>query len=684
MNIKRWAAAPLNREEAGKLAAQFGLSPFLAAMLQLRGFTTQPAVAAILEAGEMSDPFLMKDMDRAVERIRRALEDFEKIAIYGDYDADGVTATAILYTYLQTLGADVRFYIPQREGEGYGMNKAAVETLSREGVDLIITVDNGISALEEIEYANSLGMEVVVTDHHQPHETLPNAYAIVDAHQPEDESPFKDCSGAGVVLKLVTAMEDGDAQTVLEEFADLAAVGTVGDVVPLLGENRVIVQAGLEIMSHFSDPEAAALRPGLAALMELCGAKPTAAGLAYSVVPCINATGRMGAPERAVRLLTYEDGESARSLAQELREDNARRKKVEAEITAQAVEKIESDPALRLARIIVVDGPGWHHGVVGIVAARVTERYGKPCFVISVDGDEARGSGRSVEGFSLFGAVTACQDLMTQYGGHPMAAGVTMHKDKVEEFRRRINEYARKACPDMPALTLKLDCLLEPSGMSPGLVRELGPLEPFGSGNPQPLFGLYGVELKALRAIGAAGNHTRLSCAKGGVHFEAVRFGSSPAEFPFPAGTLVDLAVNLDIDSFRGEEKLSIIVRDVKLSGVDQEACIRSVRAYERFSRKEPLGPKEGRALTPGRDQLAAVYRLLQSHDGAWLSGEALLWNLRERRFNLGMVLICCDILQERGLIQYQVKGNNLSARMAPVKGKVDIFASPVFARLKE
>ena len=257
-----------------------------------------------------------------------------------------------------------------------------------------------------------------------------------------------------------------------------------------------------------------------------------------------------------------------------------------------------------------------------------------------------------------------------------------MNREHVEEFRRRIIDYARKACPDMPSPVLNLDCLLEPGDLSPALVRELKPLEPFGSGNPQPLFGLYGVELKALRAVGATGSHTRLSCAKDGFRFEAVRFGASPADFPFPAGAKVDLAVNLDMDHFRGVEKLSVIVRDVKLSGLDQDACIRSVRAYERFRRREPLTPKEGRALTPSRDQLAAVYRLLQSQGGAWLSGEALLWNLRERRFNLGMILVCCDVLEERGLIQYQVKGNALSARLIPVSQKVDIFASPLFARL--
>ncbi len=680
MNIKRWVAAPLDMERAGELAKSFDLPEFLAALLALRGFSGKEQAHSLLEPGTLCDPFLMKDMDRAVARIQRALEDFEKIAVYGDYDADGVTATAMLYTYLQTLGADVRYYIPQRESEGYGMNLSALDTLSREGVNLIITVDNGISAIEEIAYANSLGMDVVVTDHHQPHSKLPEACAVVDAHQPGDESPFKDCSGAGVVLKLIAAMEDGDAQSVLYEFADLAAIGTVGDVVPLLGENRAIVRAGLEIISQLGrDP---GLRPGLAALMELSGAKPTATGLAFSVVPAINATGRMGAPERAVRLLTYSDREAARSLAAEIRGDNDRRKKVESEITLQVIEKIERDPKLKYARIIVAEGEGWHHGVVGIVAARITERYGKPSFIFSVDGQEARGSGRSVEGFSLFGAVDSCGDILIRYGGHPMAAGATLAPENLPEFRRRLNEYAHKTCPDMPSLTLRLDCLLEPQAVSAAALKELRPLEPFGSGNPQPLFGIYGARIISMRPVGSGGSHCRLSCEKDGYAFDCLRFGIKPEDFPFPAGSVVDMAVNLEVDNYRGQEKVSILVRDVKLSGLDQEYCIACIRAYEKLRRREPLEPEEAKILTPGRDQLAAVYRLAQSRGGAWTGMEPLLWSLKTKEVNPGMLLASCDILKERGLIHYQTRENSLQIKIIPAAKKVDIFASPLYAKL--
>lgn len=680
MNIKRWAAAPLDMSRAKALAGEWGLPKFLAALLALRGYNTKEQVDSLLEGVPLSDPFLMKDMDRAVGRILRALEDFEKIAVYGDYDADGVTATAMLYTYLQTLGADVRYYIPQRESEGYGMNTAALDTLSREGVNLIITVDNGISAVDEIAYASSLGMDVVVTDHHQAHDRLPEACAVVDAHQPGDESPFKDCSGAGVVLKLIIALEEGDVQGVLYEFGDLAAIGTVGDVVPLVGENRTIVRAGLELIGQLK--ENPALRPGLAALMKMTGAKPTSTGLAFSIVPCINATGRMGAPERAVRLLTYTDQEPAASLAGEIRGDNARRKEVEAEITAQAIEKIEKDPRIKYARIIVVEGEGWHHGVVGIVAARVTERYGKPCFVISVDESEARGSGRSVEGFSLFDAVNSCADLLVRYGGHPMAAGATLKPEDVPEFRRRLNEYALKTCPDMPTLALNLDCLLDPRSLNPAVLKEFLPLEPFGSGNPQPVFGLYGVQIASMRAVGSTWNHCRLSCVKDGVSFDCVRFGVTPEEFPFPAGSVVDLAVNLEADSYRGQERVSVLVRDVKLSGLDQEYCITCSRAYEKLRRKEPLPPTEAKELTPTRDQLAAVYRLVQSRSGNWTGIEPLLWSLRNHGVNPGMLFTSCDILKERGLIHYQTRENNLWAKIIPVSEKVDIFASPLYVKL--
>ena len=314
MNIKKWEVCHLDKDRAARLAEEYAIPFFLAMLLDIRGLTQPEDIQAVL-GGEapLSDPFQMKGMDQAVERIRQAIEGFERIAVYGDYDADGVTATAMLYTYLEAVGADVLYYIPQREGEGYGMNRHAVETLHQEGVKLIITVDNGISSLEEVALARELGMDVVITDHHRPHESLPDAAALIDAHQPGDQSPCKDLSGAGVVLKLLTALEDGDSQGILEEYADLAALGTIGDVVPLLGENRTIVKAGLRLIGQGG-------RPGVDALLEQSAVhrEPTATTLAFTAIPRINATGRMGAPERAVRLLTCEEEEDAAGLAAEI------------------------------------------------------------------------------------------------------------------------------------------------------------------------------------------------------------------------------------------------------------------------------------------------------------------------------------------------------------------------------
>ena len=407
MNIKKWEVAPLNKERAAQIAERYSLPFFLSMLLEIRGFHQEEEIRGLLESGQLSDPFLMKDMDKAVDRIRQAIENFEKIAVYGDYDADGVTATSILYTYLDAVGADVIYYIPQREGEGYGMNLHAVEFLHGEGVGLIITVDNGIASVQEVERAKELGMDVVVTDHHRPQERIPNACAVVDAYQADDHCPYKDLSGAGVALKLVMALE-GDQKGVLEEYADLASLGTVADVVPVLGENRAIVRTGLSILARGG-------RAGVDALMVqsgMGGKTATATSLAFTVIPRINATGRMGAPERAVRLLTCETEEEAQPLSAEICEDNDRRREVEAEIAKEAMEKIEKDDSLLYSRVIVVDGEGWHHGVIGIVASRITERFGKPCMVISTDGEMAKGSGRSVEGFSLFEAVCACGDLM--------------------------------------------------------------------------------------------------------------------------------------------------------------------------------------------------------------------------------------------------------------------------------
>lgn len=676
MNIKKWEVAPLNRERAAQIAERYSLPFFLSMLLEIRGFEDEEEIRDLLSGGRLSNPLLMKDMDKAVERIRRAIDQFEKIAVYGDYDADGVTATSILFTYLEAVGADVIYYIPQREGEGYGMNLHAVEILHEEGVSLIITVDNGIASVAEVARAKELGMDVVVTDHHRPQREIPEAYAVVDAYQADDHGPYKDLSGAGVALKLVMALEDGDAGSVLEEYADLAALGTVADVVPVLGENRTIVKAGLNILSRGG-------RAGVDALLEQSGMEgkaATATSLAFTVIPRINATGRMGAPERAVRLLTCDSQEEAQPLSAEICEDNERRREVEAEIAKEAMERIESEGSLLYSRVIVVDGKGWHHGVIGIVASRITERFGKPCVVISVDGNMAKGSGRSVEGFSLFQAVCACGDLMERYGGHPMAAGVTLKAENVPLFRERINQYAAQVCPEMPAQVLSIDCKLNPAALSPEMPQSLEPLEPYGSGNPQPLFGLYNMELRQVVPVGG-GNHLRLICAKKGVAVTCMKFGTTPEDFPFSPGDVLDLAVTLEAKEFRGEQKLTVSVRDIKLSGLDMDQCIHTYRLYEKLQREEPLSPQEGAELLPSRQDLAVLYRKLVFLKGQGFSAQSLARDLPG--FHLGKVLLGLDMLEESRLVSLLGGEERKSAEILPTQGKVDIFAAPAYQKAK-
>lgn len=676
MNWKRWEVAALNKDRAAQLAEQYAIPYFLAMMLEIRGFHTREQLEGMLGSAELSDPLLMKDMDKAVERIRRAIENFERIAVYGDYDADGVTSTSMVFTYLEAVGADVIYYIPQREGEGYGMNCNAVHRLHEQGVKLIVTVDNGISSIEEVALAKELGIDVVVTDHHRPHEILPDAYAVVDAYRNDDTSPFKDFSGAGVALKLLIALEDGNAAEILEEYADLAALGTVGDVVPVVGENRLLVQAGLRSIQQRT-------RPGVSALQDECftGRELTATNLAFTIIPRLNATGRMGSPDKAVHLLCCEDEDEAASLAQEICEDNDRRREVEADILAEAIAEIDRDPMLQYSRVMVVSGHGWHHGVIGIVAARITERYGKPCFVVSEDGEWAKGSGRSVEGFSLFQAVTYCKDILERFGGHPMAAGVTLKAEYVAEFRRLLNEYAAKYCPEMPAQCIELDCRLNPATLSVDMPRDLQRLEPFGSGNAQPLFGLFHMELREIVPVGG-GNHLRLVCQKQGAFVNCMRFGVTAEDFPFEVGDRIDLAVSLDVKEYRGEDRLTITVRDIRLSGLDDLEQIHSYRVYENFLRREPMTHAQCAVLAPTREELAAIYRMLAALRGKSFGVESALGALRQQNITAGKLLFCLDIMQERGLIDCHVTGGKIQAALLRQSGKVDIMASSVLAEL--
>lgn len=679
MILRKWEVRPLDKERAAAFAQTYGVPFFLAMLMNIRGLDDAAHLREFLGEGEpLSDPFLLKDMDKAAARITRAVDNMEKIAVYGDYDADGVTSTAMLYSYLETRGADVIFYIPQREGEGYGMNMGAVEYLKEQGVSLIVTVDNGISSVQEVARANELGIDVVVTDHHRPQEILPDAVAVVDAYRPDDTSPYKHFSGVGIAFKLLMALEDGagDVEDLLEAYSDLAAIGTIGDIVPLTGENRTLIRAGLERLSQ-SD------RPGVQALLEnagVAGKALTSTNVAFTLVPRINATGRMGAPERAVRLLISGYEKEAEVLSEEICADNEERRRVEAEIAEAAFADIEAKGYMK-DRVVVVDGENWHHGVIGIVASRVTERCGKPCMIISRGETEAKGSGRSIEGFSLFEAICACGDLLIKFGGHPMAAGITLKPENIEAFRKRINQYAAEHFPQMPTQTVTLDCKLNPAALSVSMAQSLTQLEPFGNGNPQPVFGLFNMELSNVTPVGGGG-HLRLTLEKNGAVITAMRFNTKPEELPYHIGDKIDLAVQLEAREFRGQPSLTVIVRDMKFAAFNTEKNIASLASFEKWQRGEVLSAEDKNRLYPDRACLAAIYRALRTVNGKE-TDQVRFVSQFGKDMTLGLFKTALLVFEERGLVHSEIADDTFTATLIETSGKTDITRSPVLLALQ-
>lgn len=679
MILRKWEVRPLDKERAAAFAQTYGVPFFLAMLMNIRGLDDAAHLREFLGEGEpLSDPFLLKDMDKAAARITRAVDNMEKIAVYGDYDADGVTSTAMLYSYLETRGADVIFYIPQREGEGYGMNMGAVEYLKKQGVSLIVTVDNGISSVQEVARANELGIDVVVTDHHRPQEILPDAVAVVDAYRPDDTSPYKHFSGVGIAFKLLMALEDGagNVEDLLEAYSDLAAIGTIGDIVPLTGENRTLIRAGLERLSQ-SD------RPGVQALLEnagIAGKALTSTNVAFTLVPRINATGRMGAPERAVRLLISGYEEEAEVLSEEICADNEERRRVEEEIAEAAFADIEAKGYMK-DRVVVVDGENWHHGVIGIVASRVTERCGKPCMIISRGETEAKGSGRSIEGFSMFEAICACGDLLIKFGGHPMAAGITLKPENIEAFRKRINQYAAEHFPQMPTQTVTLDCKLNPAALSVSMAQSLTQLEPFGNGNPQPVFGLFNMELSNVTPVGGGG-HLRLTLEKNGAVITAMRFNTKPEELPYHIGDKVDLAVQLEAREFRGQPSLTVIVRDMKFAAFNTEKNIASLASFEKWQRGEVLSAEDKNRLYPDRACLAAIYRALRTVNGKE-TDQVRFVSQFGKDMTLGLFKTALLVFEERGLVHSEIADDTFTATLIETSGKTDITRSPVLLALQ-
>ncbi len=675
MSFRRWCFAPLNKAAAAELASECELDGFLALLLSARGITDPEQALSLLEGEEEPcDPFAFADMDAAAERIQTAIDRGERIAVFGDYDADGVTATVLMVTYLREKGADVIYRIPRREEEGYGLHTSTVEEIAATGATLLVTVDNGISAVEEVALANQLGMDVVITDHHQPQGALPEAVAVIDPHRDDCESEFKMYAGVGVAFKLICAME-GDEDFALSRYADLVALGTLADVMSLEGENRRLVRAGLAMINE-------GIRPGLVALAEEAGAqhrRQTASSAVFTLAPRINAAGRMGDPDAAAKLLLSENEQEAAVLAKQVAAFNAERQKKESDIMEEVNAYIDAHPLIMADRVIVMAGDNWYSGVVGIIAARMLEKYGKPCILLSVSDGIAKGSGRSVAGFSLFDAIASCEDMLLNYGGHQLAAGLGMEASRVEEFRRRINAYAAAHYPEMPTPELTMDFRLVPSQINVDKLDSIDRLEPFGAGNPAPLFGLFNMCVEQVAEV--AGKHTRLTLSRDGATLSAIRFGVTPAVMGLTVGDTVHLAVTLDRNEFRGTVSVSVIVKDLRFADTVQDDVIAANQWFDRAVCGEVLPVEKRAVLTPDREDMATVYRRFKADggfDGAW----ERLHHIFKDTVPTMKLRPAVEVLRQAGLINVQNGGDRVTVSVVPVQGKADLTQTPLMRHL--
>ena len=663
--------------EAGAVNALVGsgYAPLAAMVLASRGIGDDRQARAYLDCNApLLDPFLMTDMDKAAGRVGLAMSRSEKIAVFGDYDVDGITATCLLTDFLRRHGADVVSYIPGRLEEGYGLNPIAIHQLHAEGVKLIVTVDCGITAVNEAELCKQLGIDLVITDHHECKQTLPAAVAVVDPHRCDGGYPHKNLSGVGVAFKLASAL-CGSQETVLEEYADMVCLGTVADVMPLQGENRVFVARGLESLAHTK-------RPGIAALMAECGCAPetvSASSIGFMLAPRINAAGRMGQIDLAVELFLTDDPDKAAEAARGLCELNRQRQAVESEIYRQAVSML---PMGKPPEAIVLADESWHQGVVGIVASRIAEEYACPTFLICLDGEHGKASSRSHGGFNLFASLSALSPLLESYGGHELAAGFTISRANIPEFRRQICALAAKFyTDDVPRTVLDVDCAVSPELLTLHNVDALQMLEPCGNGCPKPVLMMKNLTIDRISMVGG-GRHMRLRLCSGHTYLNAIYFSANPQTVSIQPGDLVDVAFTPQVNEFRGTRTVQMNVIDIRPSC--NAECLPDAAPYRDMQRGN-LTAGEAAALLPDRKMLALVWRYLDAANPVQESPVCLCRKIVRwsgKPLNLGQMLTCLDIFRDVGLLTVQRQHKYVSIRLTPGEGKADLSRSQTMQRL--
>lgn len=673
MKKKRWI---ISSEEIciDELSEKINISKIATKVLVSRGINSTHKIKDFIasKSADLIDPFLLKDVEKAVGIIKKSVDNGEKIMIYGDYDVDGVTSTVVLTHFFESIGANVEFYIPNRASEGYGLNMKAIDTIKDMGVNLLITVDSGITAVEEVEYLKSFGIKVIITDHHSCKEKIPKADAIINPKQADCTYPFKELAGVGVAFKLICAYH-GDIKKMTDLYGDMVAIGTIADVMPIIGENRAIVAKGVEILNKTE-------KIGLYSLMKEIGVKDiSSSGISFRIAPRINAAGRMGLATDAVKLLLTKDEEYAKQCAYNLCVQNAQRQKEEQDILNGVLEKIESKINLTSDKIIIIWGENWHHGVVGIVSSRIIEKYNLPVIIFSIEDNMAKGSARSIKGFNIFEALITQDELLSKYGGHEMAAGMTLKEENLQEFKKNMLKLAQEKITDeMLIPELKIDCKLEFSDIDLDAVYGLDVLEPYGMKNAQPVFCTQDVIIKSITPL-SLDKHLKIMFESNGIIHTGMLFSMSSKELCFSQGDTVCIAYSLGINEYRNTKTVQMIIKDICESRKEAEFTKKCIHIYKKFISFEELSSQEVKILYPERKDFVNVWKNIKSDKKSFdLEGFS-----RKMGINPAKMMVCLDVFCECKLISYTTYQGIYNIEIEDIDCKVSLEDTLIIKRLK-